>query len=107
MLATTTSVAAIATDASLFVICASSPVDHVGQERNDTGIARLSEPEHRLAAGFAIGIVLRDIHQLVERSALAPLREYEDHLILHLAAVHSRVQAGQLFHRRAALARPE
>ena len=46
-----------------------SPADNVGEESGDTLIPRLTEPEHHFSAS-SDRIVLRDVHELLERRPL-------------------------------------
>src|SRR5689334_1849312 len=68
----------------------------------------LTEPEDRLLAEIAVGIIGCDVHQLVDGVAVAPLREDEDELILNVGlALHLVVEADELPQIGAALTGPE
>src|SRR5829696_61099 len=83
--------------------------DELFEELHGARITRLPEPEHRLAPHLAILVVLRDVHELVDRLAVTTaLREHEDQLLLDLRVRHLVVQRCERLRRGAAiLTRPE
>src|SRR5829696_3300906 len=84
--------------------------DELFEELHGARITRLPEPEHRLAPHLAILVVLRDVHELVNRLAVTTaLREHEDDLLLERVLLHAAIQPLQVVRvlLRALLAQPE
>src|SRR5690242_3608151 len=85
-----------------------SPIDEIEQEPLHARVATLTEPEDRLLPEVAVGIVRRDVHQLVDGFAISALRENEYELILNLGlAAHLVVQRDELAKIGTVLAGPE
>src|SRR5689334_2203916 len=74
-----------------------SPVDEIEEELLHARVVTLTEPEDRLLAEVAVGIVGGDVHQLVDGVAVAALREHKDELILNLGlTLHLVVESNEL-----------
>src|ERR671914_2212202 len=70
--------------------------EDVDEDLPDARIVLLSEPEERLLAHLAIGILLRDLDQLVRRGAILRLGQHPDELFLHLRVCHSTVERNKV-----------
>ena len=71
-------------------------------------ILRLAEPEHGLLANLGVAVVLRDVHQLVERFVVVPLRHDKREVLAQRVRRRGRsYKREQVRASRIALAEPE
>src|SRR5689334_7000730 len=77
------------TSEALTLVMSSPPVDDVEQQLLDAWIVALAEPEDGLLAHLHVGVVLRDLDQLVGGRGIDLHREHPDRLPLHLGVTRA------------------
>src|SRR5918992_588301 len=70
--------------------------EDVDEDLPDAWIVLLAEPEERLLAHLAIGVLLRDLDELVRRGAIGRLGQHPDELLLHLRVRQAIVQHNEV-----------